>query len=68
VAGSDSFDAVARLRNNAGIQCATACFARLPGTVASRHGKYELADVLAGEQLGQDVREDANAPLDDVFA
>jgi hypothetical protein len=68
VAGSDSFEAVAGLMNNAGIRCATAWFARLPGTVASRHGKYELADVLAGEQLGQDVREDANAPLDDVFA
>jgi hypothetical protein len=57
-----------RLRNNAGIQCATAWFAWLPGTVASRHGKYELAEVLAGEQLRQDIREDANAPLDDVFA
>jgi hypothetical protein len=36
--------------------------------VAARHGEHQLADVLAGEKLGQDVREGANAPLDDVFA
>jgi hypothetical protein len=27
----------------------------IAGTVAPRHGKHELADGLAGEQLGQDI-------------
>ena len=27
----------------------------IAGTVAPRHGKHELADVLDGEQLGQDI-------------
>jgi hypothetical protein len=35
---------------------------------ASLHGEYQLADVLAGEQPGQRVREGANASLEDVFA
>jgi hypothetical protein len=38
------------------------------GIVASRHVKHQLSDVLAGEKLGQDIRECANAALDDVFA
>jgi hypothetical protein len=42
--------------------------APLSGTVASRYGEYQLAGVLAGEQLGQNVREGANAALEDVFA
>ena len=37
-------------------------------TVASLHGEHQLADVLAGEQLRQGIREGANAALEDVFA
>lgn len=35
---------------------------------ASLNGEYQLADVLAGEQLGQRVREGVNTSLEDVFA
>ena len=30
---------------------------------ASLHGEYQLADILAGEQLGQRIREGTNASL-----
>jgi len=36
--------------------------------MASRHGEHELADVLAGEQREQGIREGSDAALEDVFA